>query len=65
MSDIELLSFVLFVWAGVATGLYLDARREVRLTKKIMVHLCENKEERDRFFSGMEQVISSKGKFNA
>lgn len=65
MSDIELLSFVLFVWAGVATGLYLDAKREVRLTKKIMVHLCKNKEERDRFFSGMEQVISSKGKFNA
>lgn len=65
MSDIELLSLVLFAWAGVATGLYLDARREVRLTKKIMVHLCENKEERDRFFSGMDQVISSKGKFNA
>lgn len=64
MSDIELLSLVLFAWAGVVTGLWLDARREVRMTKIVILHLVENKEERDRFFDGFETMISSRRKRN-
>ena len=64
MSDIELLSFVLFVWAGVATGLYLDAKREIKMTKIIILHLVENKDERDRFFDGFETMIASRRKRN-
>lgn len=59
MSDIELLSFILLVWAGVATGLWLDAKREIKMTKFIILHLVENKEERDRFFDGFETMIAS------
>ena len=64
MSDNDLLTFVLLVWAGVATGLWLDAKRDVKLTKKIMVHLVENKTEREKFFAGMDQIVASKGNFN-
>lgn len=64
MSDIELLSLVLFAWAGVATGLYLDAKREIKMTKIIILHLVENKEERDRFFDGFETVIAGRRKRN-
>jgi hypothetical protein len=62
MTDLELLSLVLFAWAGVATGLYLDAKREIKMTKIIILHLVENKDERDRFFNGFETVIASRRK---
>ena len=64
MTDIELLSLVLFAWAGVATGLYLDAKREIKMTKIIILHLVENKDERDRFFDGFETMIASRRKRN-
>jgi hypothetical protein len=60
MTDIELLSLVLFAWAGVATGMYLEARRELRITKMLMLHFVENKDEREKFFTGFEQVIASR-----
>lgn len=65
MSDNDLLSFVLLVWAGVATGLWLDAKREIKMTKKIIVHLVQNKDERDKFFAGFELMVQSKGDFDA
>jgi hypothetical protein len=60
MTDIELLSLVLFAWAGVATGICLDAKRELRLAKMLMLHLIHDKDEREKFFSGFEQVISTR-----
>jgi hypothetical protein len=60
MTDIELLSLVLFAWAGVATGMCLDARRELRLSKILMLHLVHDKDEREKFFTGFEQVIASR-----
>jgi hypothetical protein len=64
MSDNDLLSFILLVWAGVATGLWFDAKREVKMTKKIIIHLVQNKDERDKFFEGFELMVQSKGDFN-
>ena len=60
MSDADLLSLVLFVWAGVMTGLWLDAKRDIRLTKHIMLTLVRDKEERKRFFDGFEKVLEGK-----
>jgi hypothetical protein len=65
MSDNDLLTFILLVWAGVATGLWLDARRETKLTKKIIIHLVQNKDEREKFFSGADLMIQSRGDFDA
>ena len=64
MSDNDLLTFILLVWAGVATGLWLDARRDVRITKRIVIHLVENKAEREKFFAGADLMIKSKGNFD-
>jgi hypothetical protein len=60
MTDIELLSLALFAWAGVATGMCLDARRELRSAKMVMLHLVHDKDEREKFFAGFEQVIASR-----
>ena len=64
MSDNDLLNFVLLVWAGVATGLWLDAKRDAKITKRIVIHLVENKDEREKFFAGADLMIKSKGKFD-
>ena len=64
MSDNDLLNFVLLVWAGVATGLWLDARRDAKLTKRVVIHLVENKDEREKFFAGADLMVQSKGKFD-
>ena len=64
MSDNDMLTFILLVWAGVATGLWLDARRDVKITKRIVIHLVENKEEREKFFAGADLMIKSKGNFD-
>ena len=64
MSDSDLLSFILLVWAGVATGLWLDAKRDAKITKRIVIHLVENKDEREKFFAGADLMIKSKGKFD-
>ena len=60
MTDNDLLTFILLVWAGVATGMCLDARRELRLSKILMLHLVHDKDEREKFFIGFEQVIASR-----
>ena len=64
MSDNDLLTFILLVWAGVATGLWLDAKRDAKITKRIVIHLVENKGEREKFFAGADLMIQSKGKFD-
>ena len=64
MSDNDLLTFILLVWAGVATGLWLDARRDVKITKRIVIHLVENKAEREKFFAGADLMLKSKGNFD-
>ena len=64
MSDNDLLNFVLLVWAGVATGFWLDARREAKLTKRVVIHLVENKDEREKFFAGADLMVKSKGNFD-
>jgi hypothetical protein len=64
MTDNDLLTFILLVWAGVATGLWLDAKRDAKITKRIVIHLVENKEEREKFFAGADLMIQSKGKFH-
>jgi hypothetical protein len=64
MSDNDLLTFILLVWAGVATGLWFDAKRDAKITKKIMIHLVENKDEREKFFAGADLMIKSKGGFD-
>ena len=64
MSDADLLNFILLVWAGVATGLWLDARRDAKITKRIVIHLVENKAEREKFFAGADLMIKSKGNFD-
>jgi hypothetical protein len=48
------------VWAGVVTGLWLDARREVHITKRVILTLVQDKEERERFFTGFEKVLGGK-----
>jgi hypothetical protein len=47
-------------WAGVVTGLYLDAKREVHVTKRVILTLVQDKEERERFFTGFEKVLGGK-----
>jgi len=47
-------------WAGVVTGLYLDAKREVHVTKSVILTLVKDKEERERFFTGFERVLGGK-----
>ena len=64
MSDADLLNFILLVWAGVATGLWLDARRDAKITKRIVIHLVENKAEREKFFAGADLMLKSKGNFD-
>ena len=64
MSDADLLNFILLVWAGVATGLWFDARRDAKLTKRVVIHLVENKAEREKFFAGADLMIKSKGNFD-
>ena len=64
MTDNDLLTFVLLVWAGVATGLWLDARRDAKLTKRVVIHLVENKDEREKFFAGADLMVKSKGNFD-
>ena len=64
MSDNDLLTFILLVWAGVATGLWLDAKRDAKITKRIVIHLVENKAEREKFFAGADLMIKSKGNFD-
>ena len=64
MTDNDLLTFVLLIWAGVATGLWLDARRDAKLTKRVVIHLVENKDEREKFFAGADLMVQSKGKFD-
>ena len=64
MSDNDLLTFILLVWAGVATGLWLDARRDAKITKRVVIHLVENKDEREKFFAGADLMIKSKGNFD-
>jgi hypothetical protein len=64
MSDADLLNFILLVWAGVATGLWLDARRDAKITKRVVIHLVENKAEREKFFAGADLMIKSKGNFD-
>lgn len=60
MTDADLLSLVLFIWAGVMTGLWLDAKREIRIAKHIMLTLVQDKGERERFFTGFEKVLGGK-----
>lgn len=60
MTDADLLSFALFIWAGVMTGLWLDAKREIKLTKHIMITLVRDKAERERFFNGFEKILEGK-----
>ena len=64
MSDADLLNFILLAWAGVATGLWLDAKRDAKITKRIVIHLVENKAEREKFFAGADLMIQSKGRFD-
>lgn len=64
MTDNDLLTFILLVWAGVATGMWLDARRDAKITKRIVIHLVENKDEREKFFAGADLMVQSKGKFH-
>lgn len=64
MTDADLLNFILLVWAGVATGLWLDARRDAKITKRVVIHLVENKDEREKFFAGADLMIKSKGNFD-
>ena len=64
MTDADLLNFILLVWAAVATGLWLDARRDAKITKRIVIHLVENKDEREKFFAGADLMIKSKGNFD-
>jgi len=64
MTDNDLLTLVLLAWAGVATGLWLDARRDAKLTKRVVTHLVENKDEREKFFAGADLMVKSKGNFD-
>jgi len=64
MSDNDLLNLVLLAWAGVATGFWLDARRDAKLTKRVVIHLVENKDEREKFFAGADLMVQSKGRFD-
>jgi hypothetical protein len=48
----------------VATGLWLDARRDAKLTKRVVIHLVENKAEREKFFAGADLMVQSKGRFD-
>ena len=60
MTETELLLCLTTLWAGVATGFYIDAKREVRIAKHVMLTLVRDKEERERFFTGFEKVLGGK-----
>jgi len=63
MSEYNLLVALLVLalaWAGVVTGLWLDARREVHVTKRVLLTLVQDKEERERFFTGFEKVLGGR-----
>ena len=60
MSDQDLLCLVLFAWAGVATGFLIEAKRENRMSKQLILHLVNDKGERERFFTGFEKMIEGR-----
>ena len=63
MSEYNLLVALLVLalaWAGVVTGLWLDARREVHVTQRVLLTLVQDKEERERFFTGFEKVLGGR-----
>lgn len=60
MSDLEILCLVLFGWASAATAFYFEAKREIRITKHVILTLVQDKEERERFFTGFEKVLGGR-----
>ena len=60
MSDLEILCLVLFGWASAVTAFYFEAKREIRITKHVILTLVQDKEERERFFTGFEKVLGGK-----
>lgn len=60
MTDAELLILALVAYACVVTWLWAEARREIRVSKHVILTLVRDKGERERFFSGFENILEGK-----
>ena len=60
MSDAELLILALVAYSCLVTWLWSEAKREVHVTKRVILTLVQDKQERDRFFTGFEKVLGGR-----
>jgi hypothetical protein len=56
MIEVSITEMVLFVWASIATGLYLKTKQEEHMTRKVFMHLIENKEAREEMVKQYEMA---------
>lgn len=48
MSDLNLLELCLLSWAVLVTGFLIDAKLELRMAKRFVLHFIENDEDREQ-----------------
>lgn len=60
MTDAELLILALVAYSCLVTWLWAEAKREIRIAKRIMITLVQDRAERERFFTGFEKVLEGK-----
>jgi hypothetical protein len=56
MIEVSVSEIVLFAWASLATGLYLKARQEEFMVRKLFMLMVENKEARDEMVKQYEMA---------
>lgn len=61
MVEISLTEMALFVWAGLATASWLNAREEARVARKMLLLFIENKEAREQVLKAHEQFVRNNG----
>ena len=61
MIEISLTELGLFVWAGLATASWLNAREEARVAHKLLKLFIENKEAREQVLKAHEEFVRNNG----
>ena len=62
MSDLSLLELCLLSWAIVVTGFLIDAKLELRMAKRFVLHFIENDEDREQM---VRECKKAKAEFEA
>lgn len=61
MIEFSFESFVLMVWAGLATASWLHARDEARVARKMLALFIENKDAREQILKAHEEFMRKHG----